>query len=271
MKPPTSKLMIFGQLTCLLMAAWPTVTTFQAGKLLNALAGAIATAGILLWVAVEWTRDSLAATEIRAEEGGVALAGSRAQRIMLLGVQLCGTVAMVLIGYLQYTGRISWIPADGHYGRHGRTNAAVMPVVLPILGLLCLPFVFVILDKLASLEEPYDIRVQPDGVLLSYSEKKQRFLHWEDIADLPGGFYNPRGGFVPKVRFILAGGGRALDAPLVAVTDGCVPVNQLIHLYWSRPDLRGELTDGTALRRFRDRDFDAPAAAAVPPADRHAA
>jgi hypothetical protein len=239
---------------CLLIVAWPTAEAACAGKPLHTAAGVLGLAAVALLGALVCFPDLAGQPVVTADDAGVTVAATRTQRRLLLIGKLCAALALVVVGYLQFSGRISWIPTDGHYGRRGRAAAALMPVLLPVLGALSLPWTALILHQFLELDEPEFIRLTRDGVTMSYSEHRQRTLRWDEIADIPGGFTTYSGRFVPKVR-IAPTTGRAFDAPTVVVQDHCGPVNALLRFHWQHPQHRGELGGGAALIRYTRCDF----------------
>lgn len=249
--------MLAATATCTLMVAWPAIGVLRAGKPVHSLAGLLGLAAVVLIGVVLVAPDTVGRPVLTSDADGLTVAAACTQRALFLAGMICGALAMILVGYLQFRGQISWDSYRGHHGHHSRRGAAaaaLMPVLLPVIGALSLPYLFLLLHDLAALDQPQVfIQLRRDGLLLSYRENKQRLLAWEDIADLPGG-YRHRGMRVYKLR-IVRRAGRTLEAPLVAAGSHSVPVNALLRFYWENPQLRGELADGTAARRFAAGQF----------------
>lgn len=246
----------------LLMVVWPTVESARAGKPAHTLAGILGTAAVALFGALTLLRGDTTAPQVSTDGRGLRIAPARTQQIVLGVAKLLGALALVIVGYLQFRHQISWAPAPGHHhSRRGATAELLMPILLPVIGAVCLALIPLTVLELVEIGEGRTyLRLQPDGVELAYSARKQRFLRWEDIADIPGGFTTAHGMFVSKVRFTPTAG-KSVEAPLVALAENSTPVNALLRFYLHNPAQRGELATGEALRRYRTGDYRVPARA----------
>lgn len=245
---------------CLLLTLWSTVKAAHEGKPAHTAAGIMGCVAIALVATLGSLPGEVTAPKLSTDGQGLRVDPARTQQILLGLVKLLGATALVIVGYLQFRHQISWAPEPGdHHTRRGAEAELLMPILLPLIGAACLPLIPIVLLQLVEMSEQKTyVRIRPDGVELSYNDRKQRFLRWEDIAGLPGGFRTSRGQFVGKLRFTLTTG-KVVDAPIVAWMERCAPVNELLGFYLAHPALRGELTTGAALHRYRHRDYPVPA------------
>lgn len=160
-----------GAAICLMLIGYATAEAARAGKPLHTAAGVAGFAGAAALFAALLTRHRAGRPELSVDENGTLVTATRTQRTLTLTGQLGCAVAVILLGYLQYRGQIGW---DIHGQRNGRLLAAVMPVLLPAAGLLSLPWAAWIVQRWAGDSTKASIRLDRDGVTVTYSDDMNR-------------------------------------------------------------------------------------------------
>jgi hypothetical protein len=98
------------------------------------------------------------------------------------------------------------------------------------------------------------LRLTPEGFEIAQGWRPQRG-DWAQVQDVTDEAPGQSAATPNAIVIVMADGSTPTMAAASCTPDG-VALRQLVRFYWQHPENRGELTDGRALERLRDEQFD---------------